>query len=76
MTRMMMIMTIQDACVGADGADVAGKRIRVSYARPRTIGPRNRFLATGQSAPSPSQTSFWRTQYFLEKAASPILYIK
>ena len=31
---------IQDAAAGADGETIAGRRIRVSHARPRTVGPR------------------------------------
>jgi len=34
----------QDACTGADGARIAGRRIRVSHALPRNKGPRNRFV--------------------------------
>ena len=33
----------KDACEEAEGADVAGKRIRVTYARPRHVGPRHRY---------------------------------
>merc|ERR1712059_50326 len=34
----------QDACKRSDGSSIAGRRIRVSLARPRHIGPRNRFI--------------------------------
>ena len=34
----------QDAASGADGETIAGRRIRVSHARPRTVGPRDRFI--------------------------------
>ena len=34
----------QDAASGADGETIAGRRIRVSPARPRTVGPRDRFI--------------------------------
>jgi len=33
----------QDACEDADGADLCGRRIRVTYARPRHVGPRQRY---------------------------------
>jgi len=33
----------QDACEDADGANIAGRRARVTYARPRQAGPRNRY---------------------------------
>jgi len=33
----------QDACEEANGADVSGSRIRVTYARPRHVGPRQRY---------------------------------
>ena len=35
----------QDACTEADGARIAGRRIRVTQALPRNKGPRNRFVA-------------------------------
>merc|ERR1712013_731377 len=34
----------EDAASGADGETIAGRRIRVSPARPRTVGPRDRFI--------------------------------
>jgi len=34
----------QDACERSDGSSIAGRRIRVSLARPRHTGPRNRFI--------------------------------
>jgi len=34
----------QDACTGADGTRISGRRIRVSHALPRNKGPRNRFV--------------------------------
>jgi len=34
----------QDACKGADGTRIAGRRIRVSLAKPRHKGPRERFV--------------------------------
>jgi len=34
----------QEACEGADGARVTGRRIRVSLAKPRRRGPRERFV--------------------------------
>jgi len=37
-------MDAQDACEGADGIRVAGKRIRVTLAKPRHKGPRERFV--------------------------------
>ena len=36
--------TTQSACEGADGTRVSGRRIRVSQAKPRHSGPRNRFI--------------------------------
>jgi len=35
----------QDACKRSDGEFIAGRRIRVSPAKPRHVGPRNRFIA-------------------------------
>jgi len=37
-------MDAQDACEGADGTRVSGKRMRVSLAKPRHRGPRERFV--------------------------------
>jgi len=34
----------QDAAEGTDGSTLAGRRIRVSLARPRQMGPRDRFI--------------------------------
>jgi len=33
----------QDACEDANGSDISGNRIRVTYARPRHVGPRHRY---------------------------------
>jgi len=33
----------QDACEDADGVEISGRRVRVTYAKPRQVGPRNRF---------------------------------
>jgi len=37
----------QDACESADGSRIAGRRIRVSLAKPRRKGPRERFVPRG-----------------------------
>jgi len=37
-------MDAQDACEGADGVRIAGRRLRVSLAKPRHRGPRERFV--------------------------------
>ena len=41
----LIIFLMKDACTGADGTRIAGRRIRVSHALPRNKGPRNRFVA-------------------------------
>eukprot|EP00092_Neocalanus_flemingeri_P076416 GFUD01094779.1.p1 GENE.GFUD01094779.1~~GFUD01094779.1.p1 ORF type:complete len:222 (+),score=34.72 GFUD01094779.1:165-830(+) len=40
-------MDAQDACEGADGTRIAGRRLRVSLAKPRHKGPRERFVPHG-----------------------------
>jgi len=40
-------MDAQDACEGADGVRIAGRRLRVSLAKPRHRGPRERFVPGG-----------------------------
>jgi len=35
----------ETACSRANGASISGRRIRVSMAKPRNVGPRNRFIA-------------------------------
>ena len=42
--RKLTVSLCQDACTGADGVRIAGRRIRVSHALPRNKGPRNRFV--------------------------------
>ena len=39
-----MTCVTQDACEGADGTRIAGRRMRVSLAKPRHRGPRERFF--------------------------------
>ena len=43
-SKMKLCFFPQDAASGADGETIAGRRIRVSPARPRTVGPRDRFI--------------------------------
>ena len=43
-SKMKLRFFPQDAASGADGETIAGRRIRVSPARPRTVGPRDRFI--------------------------------
>ena len=36
--RLVIFLSRQDACTGADGARIAGRRVRVSHALPRNKG--------------------------------------
>ena len=47
LSQYLLLIPCQDACEGADGVRIAGRRLRVSLAKPRHRGPRERFVPGG-----------------------------